>query len=184
MGFNFEKKKRDFVMIFATRMMRMFSYGLLALVFLDNLLSKGFSSDQASWIQSSIVFGDICISLILTTHADRFGRINSLMLGSLLRLITGFVYAESSNVILITISGILGVISVSGGEIGPFMAIEQSALAQLVEECSDEPEHIPSNVSAVFGYYNMAGNLSQAAGAALAGIYINASVNSFSTTKN
>jgi hypothetical protein len=45
------------------------------------------------------------------------------MLGALLKLITGIVYAESNNIFLLTISGIFGVISVSGGEIGPFMPI-------------------------------------------------------------
>jgi fucose permease len=71
----------------------MFSYGMLALVFFDNLFFKGLSTDQASWIQSGIVFGDIIISLVLTTQADRYGRINTLMLGALLKLITGLCYA-------------------------------------------------------------------------------------------
>lgn len=101
----------------------MFSYGMLSLVFFDNLFYKGLATDQASWIQSGIVFGDIFLSLVLTTRADRIGRINTLMLGSLLKLITGIFYAESTNIIILTISGILGVISVSGGEIGPFMPI-------------------------------------------------------------
>ena len=72
------------------------------------------------------------ISLFLTTRADKIGRVNTLMLGALLKLITGIVYAESSSIIILTISGIFGVISVTGGEIGPFMPIEQSAMTQLV----------------------------------------------------
>ncbi|CAM6002283.1 unnamed protein product [Sphagnum balticum] len=93
----------------------MFSYGMLSLVFFDNLFYKGLSTDQASWIQSGIVFGDIFFSLVLTTQADRFGRINTLMIGSLIKFITGLIYAESGNLVILTISGILGVISVSGG---------------------------------------------------------------------
>ena len=88
----------------------------------------------------SIVAGDIFISLFLTTRADKLGRVNTLMIGSLLKLITGLVYAESSNVIILTIAGIFGVISVTGGEIGPFMPIEQSALSQLVEKCCDSED--------------------------------------------
>ena len=59
------------------------------------------------------------------------------MLGAILKFITGLCYAEASNTVILLISGILGVISVSGGEIGPFMPIEQSALSQLVEHCTN-----------------------------------------------
>lgn len=45
------------------------------------------------------------------------------MLGSLLKLITGLCYAESQNIIVLIISGVFGIISVTGGEIGPFMSI-------------------------------------------------------------
>lgn len=91
---------------------------------------------QAGWIQSFIVAGDIVISLFLTTRADKLGRINTLMLGALLKLITGIIYAESDNMTILIVAGIFGVVSVTGGEIGPFMPIEQSALTQLVEKCS------------------------------------------------
>jgi hypothetical protein len=95
---------------------------------------------QASWIQTGIVSGDIIISLFLTTRADKMGRVNTLMIGSLLKLVTGIFYAESITPIILVISGIFGVISVTGGEIGPFMPIEQSALSQLAEKCSDDKE--------------------------------------------
>ena len=81
--------------------------------------------------------GDIFISLFLTTRADKLGRVNTLMLGALLKLTTGLIYSESINAVVLIIAGIFGVISVTGGELGPFMPIEQSALAQLVEKCCD-----------------------------------------------
>jgi hypothetical protein len=34
----------------------------------------------------------------------------------------------------LVISGIVGVMTVSGGEIGPFLPIEQAAIAQTIEE--------------------------------------------------
>jgi len=123
MAFDYSRKLKDFVLIFITRIMRMFSYGMLAVIFIDNLKFKGLDEEETSYVQSGIVFGDVLISLYLTTRADRIGRINTLMLGALLKLITGIVYAESNNIFLLTISGIFGVISVSGGEIGPFMPI-------------------------------------------------------------
>lgn len=56
------------------------------------------------------------------------------------------------------------------------MPIEQSALTQLVEECCDHDE-VGKNTSMVFGYYNMVGYISQAVGAALAGIFMDVSQN-------
>ena len=183
MGLNYQQKCCDFVLLFVTRILRMFSYGMLSLIFFDNLLYKGLTTDQSSWIQSGIVFGDVLVSLVLTTQADRIGRINTLMFGSLLKLLTGLCYAESDNAIILVVSGILGVISVSGGEIGPFMPIEQSALSQLIDECSDSKEEVPKHTSAVFGYYNMIGYLSQAAGAVFAGFFITQSTENFGYPK-
>ena len=112
--------------------MRMIAYGMLAVIFFENLFLKGISEVESSWIQTAIVGGDIGVSLFLTTRADKIGRINTLMLGSLLKLLTGLIYAEVESIAILVLAGIFGVISVTGGEIGPFMPIEQSALSQLV----------------------------------------------------
>lgn len=41
MGLNYQQKARDFRMLFLTRILRMFSYGMLAVVFFNNLFFKG-----------------------------------------------------------------------------------------------------------------------------------------------
>lgn len=164
---------KDFTLLYLTRFLRMFSYGMLAVIFFENLFNKGLTEQEASWIQSAIVAGDIGISLYLTTRADRLGRVNTLMAGALLKLLTGLAYAESTNVVVLTIAGILGVISVTGGEIGPFMPVEQSALSQLVEKSTENRGDTEKNITKMFGYYNLIGYLAQASGAAGAGIYIN-----------
>ena len=67
------------------------------------------------------------------------------------------------------IAGIIGVISVTGTEIGPFLPIEQSALSQIIEECSDREENIAKNTSKYFGLYGMVGYMSEALGGATTG---------------
>ena len=62
------------------------------------------------------------------------------MFGALLKLTTGLIYAESIDAETLKMAGIFGVLSVTGGEIGPFMPIEQSALSQLVEKCCDSQD--------------------------------------------
>ncbi len=84
---------KDFTLLFLTRILRMISYGMLAVIFFQNLFQKGLSELQASSIQTCIVAGDIGISLFLTTRADRIGRVNTLLIGSFLKLVTGLIYA-------------------------------------------------------------------------------------------
>ncbi|KAI9672174.1 MAG: hypothetical protein M1831_001988 [Alyxoria varia] len=77
------------------------------------------------------VLGDAALSLTLTIFADRLGRKNILMLGSLLMIASGMVFVFCKSYWLLLLAAILGVISPSGYEIGPFRAIEESIIAQL-----------------------------------------------------
>ena len=61
--------------------------------------------------------------MYLTTNADRIGRKKVLALGSMLEIFTGIVFSLSSNFYMLMISGIFGVISLSGGDVGPFLSI-------------------------------------------------------------
>ncbi len=46
-------------------------------------------------LQTYIIVGDIIISLYLTTNADRIGRKKTLIIGAILKLITGLTYSLS-----------------------------------------------------------------------------------------
>lgn len=67
----------------------------------------------------------------LISHADKWGRKKTLLLSSFLAIITSIIFAISSNFYVLLISAIVGVISPSGNEIRPFMAIELSGLVQV-----------------------------------------------------
>ena len=115
MGFHCTRFGKDYTLLFLARALRMFSYGMLAVIFFQNLFLKGIAELTASAMQTGIVAGDIVISLFLTTRADRIGRVNTLMLGALLKIVTGLVYAEAESVMVLVVAGIFGVISVTGG---------------------------------------------------------------------
>jgi predicted MFS family arabinose efflux permease len=74
-------------------------------------------------LQSLIAIGDIIISLILTTRADKIGRKKTLIISAILKIFAGVSYALSDNYIILIISGALGVLTISGGEIGPFLPV-------------------------------------------------------------
>jgi hypothetical protein len=42
MTLNLKPKKTDFILIFITRALRMFSYGMIAVIFIQNLIAKSF----------------------------------------------------------------------------------------------------------------------------------------------
>jgi MFS family permease len=115
MTLNLQPRRTDFTIIFITRVLRMFSYGMIAVIFIQNLIAKSFIPEEVGFIQSAIVFGDIGVSLVLTTKADVFGRKKTLMVGAILKMITGIAYANFNSLSILIISGIIGVISVTGG---------------------------------------------------------------------
>ena len=72
------------------------------------------------------LLGDAMISLLLTSKADKYGRKKTLILSSILAIFTSLIFASQSNFLILLISAIVGVISPSGNEIGPFMEVELS----------------------------------------------------------
>jgi MFS family permease len=79
------------------------------------------------------MIGDLFITMLLTNCADKVGRRRTLAFGALLKLLTGIMFSLSDNFLLLAVSGIFGVISMSGGEIGPFLSVEQAALTDICE---------------------------------------------------
>jgi predicted MFS family arabinose efflux permease len=101
------------------------------------------------------------VSLWLTTRADRFGRRRTLLVGAALMLAAGAVFALTRNPLLLFAAAVLGVISPSGYEIGPFLPVEQAALSHLVPD---------ARRTAVFAWYNLAGSLATAVGSLCGGL--------------
>jgi len=148
--------KRDTTILFATRIIRLFAYGFLSVVLALYLSESGFSEGEIGLLLTLTLAGDAVISLWLTTSADRIGRRRMLVLGAALMVLAGVVFILTRNLILLTAAAIVGVISPSGNEIGPFLSIEQSGLSQLVP---DEKR------TQTFAWYNLAGSLATAMGA-------------------
>lgn len=75
--------------------------------------------------------GDTVISYVLTWYADSIGRKMIMKLGCLLMILSGVIFANSSNFTILLLAAIVGVISPSGDEVGPFKSIEESTMAHL-----------------------------------------------------
>ena len=83
-----------------------------------------------------------------------------LRVGAVLMLLAGGTFVVTRSFWLLLLAATVGVISPSGNEVGPFLAIEQAALSQ---------ETPAARRTAVFAWYGLAGSLATAAGALVAG---------------
>jgi len=151
---------RDITILFSTRILRLFCYGFLSVVLALYLAEAGLTEAQIGLLFTLTLVGDAFISLWLTTSADRFGRKRTLLLGALLMAGAGIVFVSTRNVILLIIAAVLGVISPSGNEIGPFLSVEQAGLTQLLP--NQQRTHI-------FAWYNLVGSFATALGALAGG---------------
>ncbi len=156
---------RDVTLLFAARAVRMFGYGLLAVVLVLYLDAIGISAAEIGILLTLTLLGDAAISLWLTTHADRIGRRRVLLAGAVLLLAAGLVFAATPVFVVLLVAATIGVISPSGNEVGPFLAVEQASLAQVTD---------PARRTSLFARYQVVGAVATAVGAAVAGILVQA----------
>jgi MFS family permease len=154
-------------LLFVTRVIRLFAYGFLSVILVLYLAGVGLSEQEIGALLTMTLLGDTVISLWITTRADRVGRKPMLMAGAALMFVGGLVFALTSNFLLLLLAATIGVLSPSGNEVGPFLAIEQAALAQTVRE---------QQRTQVFAWYHLAGSLATAAGALVCGVSVQALV--------
>ncbi len=147
-------------LLFATRMVRLFAYGLLSVVLGLYLIEVGLSEREAGAVLSLTLLGDAGISLWLTTHADQLGRRKMLLVGAGLMLLAGVVFALTRSLPLLILAAIIGTISPSGNEVGPFLSIEQASLSQLIPDTAR---------THIFAWYNLVGSIATATGALIGG---------------
>ncbi len=152
--------RSDIIKLFSTRIVRLFCYGFLSIVLALYLIQVGLSERQIGLLFTLTLAGDAGISLWLTTSADRFGRRRTLLFGALLMVIAGTAFLLTHNMLLLMAAAVVGVISPSGNEIGPFLSVEQAGLTELV----------PSQKrTQIFAWYNLAGSFATASGALVGG---------------
>lgn len=152
--------RRDGWLLFSTRIVRLFAYGLIAIVLVLYLAQIGLDEGEIGLLLTLTLAGDAIISLWITTRADRIGRRRMLMIGAGLMILAGIVFGLAESFALLTVAAIVGTISPSGGEVGPFLPIEQAGLSQSIAD---------NQRTGVFAWYNLVGSLATACGALVGG---------------
>ena len=153
--------RRDVPVLFSTRILRLFAYGFLSVVLALYLQAAGLSESAIGLLLTLTLVGDTVISLWITTQADRIGRRRMLIAGAGLMIFAGVLFAATHSFWLLLVAATVGVISPSGNEVGPFLAIEQAALS----------EKTPGDRRIrVFAWYNLVGSFATASGALAGGL--------------
>jgi MFS family permease len=151
---------RDVALLFVTRAVRLFAYGFMSVVLVLHLAAAGLDERQAGLLLTLTLAGDAILSLWITTHADRGGRRRMLLLGAGLMIFAGALFASTRSFALLLVAATIGIMSPSGNEVGPFLAIEQAALSQTLPD---------ARRTSVFAWYQLAGALATAVGSLAAG---------------
>jgi MFS family permease len=158
-----EPKSNDIPLLFVTRAVRLLAYGSMSVVLVLYLDAVGVNEREIGVLLTMTLLGDTAISLWITTAADRAGRKRMLILGAVLMVVGGIVFAMTSNFALLLAAATVGVLSPSGNEVGPFLAIEQAALAQNVAS---------ERRTQVFAWYHLSGSFATAAGSLACGAVV------------
>jgi len=122
---------------------------------------RGTGGGDVGLLLTLTLLGDAAISLWLTTHADRIGRRRVLVAGAALMFVAGLAFVATPVFAVLAVAATIGVISPSGNEVGPFLAVEQASLSQLVPA---------TRRTTVFARYQLVGSFATACGALLAGV--------------
>lgn len=154
----------DGYILFVTRFVRLFSYGFISVALFLYLVEVGLQQMDIGILFTLTLIGDLLVSFLLTTKADSFGRRKTLIIGALLKLGAGVTFAYTNNFYLLLLSATIGVITPTGGEIGPFLAVEQASLTEIIEN----KEEIPS----IFAWYNLIGYIALALGSFTSGALV------------
>ncbi|MBM4260593.1 MAG: MFS transporter [Deltaproteobacteria bacterium] len=150
------KLSRDGWLLLVTCAVRSFAYGFLSVILGLYLDALGLSAATIGWIFTAALAGGAVMTLLLTSVADTMGRKFLLVVGALLMAAAGVAFAVTSNPWFLAIAAVLGTISPSGKDIGPFLSIEQAILPQTTDD---------RNRTTIFSVYNLVGSLAGALGA-------------------
>ncbi|VVT54413.1 uncharacterized protein SAPINGB_P004063 [Magnusiomyces paraingens] len=156
---------RDVRLLILIKFVRMVAFGQSSIFLVQFFNAHGYSESLSGLFMSSTLIGDVIISYFLTLNADRIGRRRVLCIGALMMLASGVVFAVSNNFYILLLAAVIGVISPSGSDIGPFQTVEESTLAHLVA---------PQYRNDIYAWYSLGSALALACGHISGGWLINA----------
>ncbi|RLV90508.1 putative membrane protein [Spathaspora sp. JA1] len=141
----------------------MASYGLTNQVLTLYLKAINISEERIGIFMTLTLIGDTLISYFLTWNADRIGRRVVMIIGTIMMFGAGIVFAVSSHFWILLVAAIIGVISPSGDETGPFKSVEEASIAHLTPH-----NHRPE----IFAFHGLFATAGAALGSLVCGVLV------------
>jgi MFS family permease len=95
---------RDMWLLFAARFIRLFAYGSLSVVLVFYLIGVGLTEPQTGLLLTLTLLGDTVVSLVIAKRADRVGRRRMLIVGAMLMIAAGLVFASTRSFWLLLVA--------------------------------------------------------------------------------
>lgn len=125
------RSPRDAHLVILMRTIRMMAFGAVSLIFALFLSAIGFSDLAIGVFMTATLAGDVIVSLVVSLLADALGRRRVLFAGAALMAGSGAAFVVFENYWILLLAAVLGVVSATGGDFGPFRSVEESTLAHL-----------------------------------------------------
>ena len=152
-------------LLFAGRALRTFSFGYLSLALALYLAARGFSAAAIGAVLTATLVEDAVFTGLVAGLVNRLGRRRVLVACSLLISFAGVMLAAGERPWVLIVGAVLGTLSPSGQEAGPFSPVEQALLPATVS--------VEARTRA-FAWYNVAGYVPAAMGSLTAAGWLKA----------
>lgn len=157
------ESNRDVYVVIFLRMLRLVGFGATSLILALYLRELSMDDEYIGLFMTATFVGDLVSSFLLALVADRIGRRFVLVLSSVAMVLTGAIFCTFESHVVLTLTAVIGILTPSGGEVGPFRSIEQSSIASLVPA---------KNRSDIYAWYTFLGAFCAALGAAVCGKFV------------
>ncbi len=152
---------RDGKRLLAARVTRSFGSGFLAVALGSYLKSLQFGGPEVGLVLSVALASAAGVSVAVGVRGDAWGRRRVLMVFAAGMSGAGVILLLGSSLPFILLAVTVGTVSPTGGEVGPFVSLEQAMLPQAAG---------PDRRTDAFAVYNLAATFSAALGALFSGV--------------
>ena len=155
--------KADVFLIVALRMVRLVAFGMVSLILALYLRELGYDERFIGFFMTATFVGDLVSSFWLSLITDRIGRRLVLIASTVIMTLTGLGFSLVTEPYALTVISVLGIMTPSGVEVGPFRSVEQSSIASLVTK---------DKRSDIYAWYTFLGFFCSAIGSVLCGFLV------------
>lgn len=143
-------------LLIAARALRAFGDGVVALLLPLHLTALGFGPVQVGLLTTATLLGSAGLTLLVGLVAHRWAPRGLLFAACGLMLATGLAFAGVQDFWILVLVGFVGTLNPSGGDVSPFLPLEQALLAHAGPD---------ADRTRLFARYSLTGSLAAAAGA-------------------